>query len=456
MSQGGRCDARRTRVCHHVASAFVAAADRGSTDANMPPSNLSPDDRARIQRRTLRVLVGGQVVGAAALGAAVTVGAFVVQDILGDDTPFAGLATATVTMGTAFMSQVLARVMLRHGRRGGLQVGYALAAVGGVVAAAGVEAESLPWFLLGLFLFGNGQAANLLARYAATDLAAPTERSSAMSHVVFASTFGAVFGPLLITPAQWAGETWFGLASYSGPWLVSSVFLVLAALNTAIRLRPDPLVVSGATAKTPTRMGIAEAFRLITSTGNGRLALTAMVVSQATMVSVMTMTPVHLKLYGHESLSPYVVSLHIAGMFAFSPLVGKYADRHGRINAIFLGAVLLVIASVLSAISGEGNPMLFPSLWLLGIGWNFGLIGGSTLLVESIDDAVRVRVQGTADLLMSFCGGLAGFSSGFIRRAVGFHLLSTASLVLAFVLLVYVVVGSAHVRPSVVSSLRRR
>jgi len=227
-------------------------------------------------------------------------------------------------------------------------------------------------------------------------------------------------------------------------------------LNTAIRLRPDPLVVSGAIAQTLTRMGIAEAFRLITSTGNGRLALTAMVVSQATMVSVMTMTPVHLKLYGHESLSPYVVSLHIAGMFAFSPLVGKYADRHGRINAIFLGAVLLVIASVLSAISGEGNPMLFPSLWLLGIGWNFGLIGGSTLLVESIDDAVRVRVQGTADLLMSFCGGLAGFSSGFIRRAVGFHLLSTASLVLAFVLLVYVVVGSAHVRPSVVSSLRRR
>ncbi|NQW68572.1 MAG: MFS transporter, partial [Acidimicrobiaceae bacterium] len=286
----------------------MVAADRGSTDANMPSSNLSPDDRARIQRRTLRVLVGGQVVGAAALGAAVTVGAFVVQDILGDDTPFAGLATATVTMGTAFMSQVLARIMLRHGRRGGLQVGYALAAVGGVVAAAGVEAESLPWFLLGLFLFGNGQAANLLARYAATDLAAPTERSSAMSHVVFASTFGAVFGPLLITPAQWAGETWFGLASYSGPWLVSSVFLVLAALNTAIRLRPDPLVVSGATAKTPTRMGIAEAFQLITSTGNGRLALTAMVVSQATMVSVMTMTPVHLKLYGHESLSPYVVS----------------------------------------------------------------------------------------------------------------------------------------------------
>jgi hypothetical protein len=118
--------------------------------------------------------------------------------------------------------------------------------------------------------------------------------------------------------------------------------------------------------------------------------------------------------------------------------------------------VLLVVATALSAVSGEGNPMLFPSLWLLGIGWNFGLIGGSSLLVESIDDSVRVRVQGTADLLMSFCGGLAGFSSGFVRRAIGFHLLSTASLVLAGVLLVYVIAGSAHTRPTVESLLRRR
>jgi MFS family permease len=181
-----------------------------------------------------------------------------------------------------------------------------------------------------------------------------------------------------------------------------------------------------------------------------------MVVSQATMVAVMTMTPVHLRLHGHEGVSPYVVSLHIAGMFAFSPLVGKYTDRYGRVNAIVVAALLLVTASAMSALSGDGDIMLFPSLWLLGIGWNFGLIGGSSLLVESLDDSIRVRVQGAADLLMSFCGGLAGFSSGFIRRAVGFHLLSAGSLVLAGVLLVYVVVGSGHVRPTMAGLLRPR
>jgi MFS family permease len=201
---------------------------------------------------------------------------------------------------------------------------------------------------------------------------------------------------------------------------------------------------------------VVDAVRAIISTGTGRLALTAMVVSQVTMVAVMTMTPVHLRLHGHEDVSPYVVSLHIAGMFAFSPLVGRYSDRFGRVNAIAVSALLLVIASAMSALSGEGDIMLFPSLWLLGIGWNFGLIGGSSLLVESLDESVRVRVQGTADLLMSFCGGLAGFSSGFIRRAVGFHLLSAGSLVLAGVLLVYVVAGSGHVRPTVAGLLRPR
>ena len=435
---------------------LVVTDDKKTAQRDASYAQVTPQERAQIQARVLRVLVGGQIVGAAALGSSVTIGAFVIQDILGSDTPLGGLASATVTMGTAFMSQMLARVMIRHGRRGGLQTGYVLAAIGGVVAMLGVEASSLWLFLSGLFLFGNGQAANLLARYAATDLALPAQRSAAMSAVVFASTFGAVFGPLLVRPMEWAGENWFGLSTYSGPWLASSAFLLFAAVNTAVRLRPDPLVVSGAISHPPARMGVRAAVRVITSTGDGRLALTAMVISQATMVAVMTMTPVHLKLHGYEGLSAYVVSLHIAGMFAFSPLVGKFADRNGRVNAIFVGAVLLVVASVLSAISGDGHIMLFPSLWLLGIGWNFGLIGGSSLLVESIDESVRVRVQGTADLLMSFCGGLAGFSSGFIRRAIGFHLLSATSLALAGVLLVYVVVGTAHARPTLASLGRRR
>lgn len=133
----------------------------------------------------------------------------------------------------------------------------------------------------------------------------------------------------------------------------------MAALNTAFRLRPDPLVLSGATLVPPERMSVVAAVRSIVSTGSGRLALTAMVISQATMVAVMTMTPVHLRFHGHEDVSPYVVSLHIAGMFAFSPLVGKYTDRHGRVNAIVVAALLLVTASVMSSLSGRVTSCCF-------------------------------------------------------------------------------------------------
>ena len=395
--------------------------------------------RAELQRRTLRALASGQVVGAAALACAVTVGAFVIQDILGQDTPWAGTATATVTMGTALMAQVLSRRMQRRGRRPGMVLGYAAAAAGGLIAAVGAERQSLVLFLVGLFVFGNGQAANLLARYAATDLAEPDERSRAMSRIVFASTFGAVLGPLMIGPTEHAAEDWFGLDRYTGPWLFSAVFFVAAALNTAIRLRPDPLVVAGGvaavgTGRAPLEFGTT--VRVISGHSAARLAVTAMVISQVTMVAVMAMTPVHLKLHGHEGLSQYVVSLHIAGMYAFSPLVGRYSDRRGRTRAISVGAVLLVAATSMSALSGDVELLLFPSLWLLGLGWNFGLIGGSSLLVESVPAAQRVAVQGVADLSMSFCGGLAGFASGFVRRAVGFHLLSAMATIAAGLLLV--------------------
>ncbi len=383
--------------------------------------------------------MAGQVVASAALASAVTVGAYVVQGILGQDTPWGGIATATVTTGSAFMSQLLARIMSKSGRRVGLQTGYSLAIVGGLIAGLGVQRSSLTIFLLGLFLYGNGQASNLLARYAATDLALPQERAQAMSKILFASTFGAVLGPVLVVPAQWAGQEWFGWQKYTGPWVFAAIFFIGALVNIYVRLRPDPLELSGGlrsqAAVGVTTPRLTEALRIICSTRSGRVALMAMVVSQVTMVAVMTMTPVHLKAHGHESISSYVISLHIAGMYAFSPLVGRFSDARGRLPTILVGGILLVCATILAAIAGETAVVLFPALWLLGIGWSFALIGGSSLLVDSVPTESRVTVQGSADVMMSLCGGIAGFSSGFIRKAIGFHMLSSIAMLLAGVLI---------------------
>ena len=383
--------------------------------------------------------MAGQVVASAALASAVTVGAYVVQGILGQDTPWGGIATATVTTGSAFMSQLLARIMSKSGRRVGLQTGYSLAIVGGLIAGLGVQRSSLTIFLFGLFLYGNGQASNLLARYAATDLALPQERAQAMSKILFASTFGAVLGPVLVVPAQWAGQEWFGWQKYTGPWVFAALFFIGALINIFVRLRPDPLELSvglrSQAAVGVTTPRLTEALRIICSSRSGRVALMAMVVSQVTMVAVMTMTPVHLKAHGHESISSYVISLHIAGMYAFSPLVGRFSDARGRLPTILVGGLLLVFATILAAVAGEAAVVLFPALWLLGIGWSFALIGGSSLLVDSVPTESRVTVQGSADVMMSLCGGIAGFSSGFIRKAIGYHMLSSIAMLLAGVLI---------------------
>lgn len=402
---------------------------------------LSVSEVADIQRRTLRVLVLGQVAGSAALAAAVTVGAFVVQEILGQKTPWGGIASATVTMGTAIMAQVLARRMSGSGRRSGLVLGYTLAIAGGLFAGWGVERQSLAMFLIGLFFFGNGQAANLLSRYAATDLALPAERGRAMSRILFASTFGAVFGPLLIQPAQELGVALFGWRQYTGPWVFAGLFFLTSLINALMRLRPDPLHIQRELAEVPLgdvpRAGFREMFSVLRQSRLAQLAFGSMAISQSTMVAVMTMTPVHLKEHGYESLSQFVISLHIAGMFAFSPLVGKFSDRRGRLATIMVGSGLTIGATTLAALSGESATLLFPALWLLGIGWSFGLIGGSSLLVDAIPADLRIRTQGTADLLMSGCGALAGFSSGFIRSAVGYHVLALSSLSFAAVLLAW-------------------
>ena len=412
-------------------------------------STRTAEEIAGIQKNTLRVLVASQIAGSAALAAAVTVGAFVMQDILGQSTPWGGAASATVTMGTAFMAQMLARQMNQHGRRRGLQLGYSFAIIGGLIAGVGAETKTMWVFILGLFLFGNGQASNLLSRYAATDLAQPNNRAAAMSRILFASTFGAVFGPLLIRPAEELGMSLFGWSQYTGPWIFSGIFFFTSLINTTVRLRPDPLEVAGglnsqAAAGLPER-SFKDVWRIFKGSAEGRLALTSMVISQMTMVAVMTMTPVHLKSHGHETVSAYVISLHIVGMYAFSPLIGKFSDSRGRHNTIMIGALLLMGSTVMSALAGDSPALLFPSLWLLGIGWSFGLIGGSSLLVDSVATESRVRVQGTADLLMSFFGGMAGFSSGFIRKAIGFHWLSNLGTVFAAVLLVSVIVRVGRV-----------
>lgn len=393
----------------------------------MSPAELAP--------RTLRILALSQALGSAGFASSVAVGVLVAKDLLGEDT-YAGAAGAVGTVGGAIGAIMLAAIMAGRGRRPGLVTGYAVASLGAVISVVGAEQRWFATFLVGMFLFGYAQGANQLARFAAADLAPPDEKGSYISRLLFASTFGAVLGPLSVGLTERVGVA-LGLWELSGPYVVAIGFFALAALNTSVRLRPDPLVLAGGLepGRGITIPPVRQSLALVLSLPRARLAMGAIVTSHVVMVAVMTMTPVHMKDHGHSvSLSGAVIAVHIGGMYALSPLVGRWSDRAGREPVLLAGAVTLIAATTITALAGHEPALLFAGLLLLGLGWSCAMVSGSALLTESVPLAARVTVQGTSDLMMGLLGAAAAFGSGFVKRAWGFHLLADAGLVTAGVL----------------------
>ena len=408
---------------------------------------VDPDQRRILQRRTLITLSISQVFGSAGLTSAITVSGLIAKDLLDGDT-FAGVATASITIGSAFGSAQLSKMMVERGRRPGLVTGYLLGMLGAVIAIVATQRSWFPLLVVGAVLLGAGQSSNLLTRYAAADLAEPDHRARAISRLVFMSTFGAVAGPILVGVGERLGRG-VGIEELAGPYLFSLGFFAVAATVTTLRLRPDPLVVAGgvrAEGAPRTRVDLAGSLRLVAQRPDARLALASMVVSQVVMVAVMTMTPLHMKDHDHSvQLVGFVLAVHIAGMYALAPVIGRLNDRLGGRRTIGMGGGILATSTVITALAGAAPSLLFLGLFLLGLGWSAGLIAGSAMLTASMPLEHRTRVQGAADLSMSLMGGIAGFGSGFVKHTFGYHMLSNLGTLAAGLLLVAAV--SAIRRP---------
>ena len=396
-------------------------------------------DHSALQQRTLRVLRSAQVPGQAAVAGVVAVGALLAKDLLHGNDRFSGSGGAAFTLGSAFLAVPLSAFMRRRGRRPGLMFAFGLGAIGASIAATGGQLRSFPLFLVGMLCFGGAQAATLQGRYVAADLAPEHDRARAIASVVVVGTLGAIFGPILAPWEKRVGMA-LGLDEFIGPFLFASLFLLVSLAVIARFLRPDPLAVNGQ--MDPHAQRVRPLRQVQLSSGVIRrshlapLGLVAMVASQVAMVAVMTMTPSHMKDHGQADLSAYVIALHIAGMYAFAPFVGRFVSRFGEIRSIMIGSVVLGVGTTASVVAGYVPWLIFVGLFLLGVGWNIGLIAGSALLTNAVPANSRVEVQGTADLTMSFCGGLAAFGSGFVKQAWGFHLLADAATLLAGALLV--------------------
>ena len=224
-------------------------------------------------------------------------GAYSASAILGEELSgsetLGGLAAAGMTIGTALAAIPLARLMAARGRRPGMAVGYLLGMAG---ATACVVATIGGWYLLlvpGMAGIGIGQAANLAARFAAADMA--PEAGRAIGTLVWASTVGAVLGPMLAFGPAKSAARFIGLQELAGPYLLSVVLFGVAAFVVLRYLRPDPLVMSGGVGNTAERPLLRSFIRPLVMTPGGRLAVGSMVAGHVVMVGIMTMTPLHLR-----------------------------------------------------------------------------------------------------------------------------------------------------------------
>lgn len=441
-------------------------------------------DRASLQRKVVRTLFLSQILSGLGMASGVAVGALLAAELSGTDA-LAGLGTTFQVLGGALISIPVARVMAARGRSLGLQLGLALAMVGAAVVVTAAVAGSFPLMLLGMLLFGGGTSANGQARYAAADLAGEERRGRDLSLVVWATTIGSVLGPNLVGPGRSFAQL-VGLPDLVGSFVFSLAGFALALVVINRLLRPDPLLTSRAleavdradrvarkrveAAQRHTderaRSGVSAAdvhpgqplgavdlgdhvdepeadhdgsltrgLRVVRTRAGARLGVLTTALGHVVMVSVMVMTPLHMKA-GHAELEVigFVISVHIVGMYAFSPIVGAAVDRWGGRPVGVTGGLILTAAALLASRSMTGwSPLLLLALLLLGLGWSCTLIAGSTMLVSAVSAEERPATQGLSEVVMGLSGALGGAVAGVVVDHLGYGSLASYAAVVGLV-----------------------
>ncbi|MGV9625810.1 MFS transporter [Streptomyces sp. NPDC003487] len=383
-----------------------------------------------LRRRVSAVLITSQILGGLGVATGIALAAVLARQVSGSES-LSGLAPTATVAGTAVLSVPLAALMTARGRRPGLVLGYLLGALGAAVVVVAATAGSFPLLLCGMAGFGAASSANLQARFAAADLAEPERRARAISHVVWATTVGAVLGPNIAAPAG-RSVAGLGIPEAAGPFLWAGGIFLVSAVVVAVRLRPDPLLTARALAPaeehSPAGRSLRAGLAAVAASPRARLALVTVAVAHTAMVSVMSMTPLDLTHHGASiDLIGLVISGHIAGMYAFSPLMGRLADRLGRLAVTGLSVGLLAVALFLAGTAGDSHGQTAAGLFVLGLGWSAGLVSGSALLTDSVPPPARAAAQGLSDLTMNTSAGIGGAVAGLVVAQASYAWLNLAA-----------------------------
>ncbi|MDI3329639.1 MAG: MFS transporter [Micrococcus sp.] len=408
-----------------------------------------------VQRRTVGVLGAAQVFSALGNGATLSLGSILAVDLSGAEST-AGLVNTGMTLGSAVVSIPLAQLALSRGRRVALGAGLAAGLAGQALMVTAVLARAFPVLLLGAFLVGFGAAVNLQARFAVTDLAEPRHRGRDLSLVVWAVTVGAVLGPNMVGPGA-VLSGWLGIPAHAGPFLISGAGMLVGWLIILLGLRPDPLLLrreldaaegpgaaagparlEAAGAPAPTARGHrwSAGWHAVRRHPPAVAALVSVIAAHAVMVGLMSMTPLHLQ---HEAgvasselgrhpdtvvLIGFTISLHVAGMYAASPLMGVLADRFRPARIVPAGLVLLLAATAFTGLLPGEHWAVVTGLVLLGLGWSAATVAGSTLLVAALHPHERVPAQGFSDAAMSLAAAVGSVAAGLVMGGIGYAGLS--------------------------------
>jgi len=400
----------------------------------------SMKDYDRIAKKITMVLFLSQSLSSAGFIAAFTVNALVGVDLTGQ-AAMAGVPGALYVVGQACGAIVWGFSMERIGRRQGLALGQLIGVIGSVIAVAAVVDRSFPSFLFGLVLVGVARSAVDLGRFAAAEVHLPDKRGRAISNVVLGSTVGAVLGPLLVGPTGRLA-TGAGFPELAGPYSVGAAVLILAALLIFAGLRPEPRDVGRELARIHPGSIHQQAPRFlmeIIRQPGVIVAMVTMVFAQMVMMVPMSITSVHMKDHQHALTAvSVVISAHTLGMYAFSIISGRMTDRWGRGRVIILGSTVLVLSCLMAAPSVNLLPLAV-ALFLLGLGWNFAYVAGSTLLADQLSPRERAKTQGFNDLLLNLASAASQIGSGVVYAVGGFGVMGLTAGALALVPLVLAV-----------------
>ncbi|KOP68326.1 MFS transporter [Bacillus sp. FJAT-18019] len=399
----------------------------------------SPEKHRKLYRRTLTIVIISQIFGGAGLAAGITVGALLAQEMLGTDN-FTGVPTALFTLGSAAAAFLVGRLSQRYGRNLGLGLGFLAGSIGAIGVVLAAMTNSLILLLISLLVYGGGTATNLQARYAGTDLATSKQRATAASTAMVFTTFGAVAGPNLVNVTGDFALS-LGIPSLAGPFLLAAAAYALAGIVLLIFLRPDPLLVANAIAlqrKADDNASSAKEIVNIRAEKRGiTLGAMVMISTQIVMVAIMTMTPVHMRHHGHGlSEVGLVIGFHVGSMYLPSLVTGILVDKIGRTAmAVASGVTLLLAGIVAAAAPTDSMVVLIVALSLLGLGWNFGLISGTALIVDATTPANRAKVQGSVDVLIALAGASGGALSGMVVAQSSYATLSVTGSMLSLILI---------------------